>query len=76
MNQLIAAPVSTPGCVPTASARSAIPVVWAWAALFVNVLAFLGPTIVPIPGCHRPAGHPGLAPDWRSSWRSWRTGTA
>ena len=34
----------------------------AWAALFANVLAFSGlPTVVPIPGIGRPAGHPGCA---------------
>jgi O-antigen ligase len=29
---------------------SAIPMWWAWAALLVNVLAFLGATLVPVPG--------------------------
>ena len=38
-----------PTRVRTSKRPTAIPVVWAWAALFVNVLAFLGPTIVPVP---------------------------
>jgi len=38
------------GRVISTARPSSIPVSWAWAALFINVLAFLGTTIVPIPG--------------------------
>ena len=38
-----------PTRVRTSKRPTAIPVIWAWAALFVNVLAFLGPRSFPFP---------------------------